>query len=277
MYTVGAGDEPGAIKELYDFASGLGFKVIAAGKGKNNPLDRQATPDSVRELARKKGIGPRILAEFIDGSKTMMEMTTVANATGLVPDVRGMHGPSSSLDELTRVFAHQSKGGILAREGVVDYALGNVAPGVFVVFTTEDTGLARDLDYIGMGAGPGYLLYRPYHLVSMEIPVSIARAAIYGEPTIASQGQPVAETVAVAKRNLKAGTRLGAIGGTDAYGLIETAANARTEGLLPLGLAEGAVVVSDVKENTPLRWDQVEIEQSDVLLNLRLLQDSMHV
>jgi predicted homoserine dehydrogenase-like protein len=187
-----------------------------------------------------------------------------------------MHGPSGSLEELTHLFAHVDNGGILSREGVVDYVVGDIAPGVFVVFATEDAALAKDLDYIGMGKGPGYLLYRPYHLVSMEIPISIARAAIYGEPTIVSKCEPVAETITVAKRDLKPGTALGAIGDRQVYGLIETAATARAEGLLPLGLAEGAIVTSHVPEGSSIRWDQVEIQQPDMLLHLRMLQDAMY-
>ncbi|GAH93067.1 unnamed protein product, partial [marine sediment metagenome] len=89
VYSVGAGDEPGAIKELYDFAKSLGFKIVAAGKGKNNPLDKEATPENLKDIALKKGVNPKMLTEFVDGSKTMIEMTAVANATGLVPDVRG--------------------------------------------------------------------------------------------------------------------------------------------------------------------------------------------
>ena len=195
VYTVGAGDEPGATKELCDFAKSVGLKIIAAGKGKNNPLDKEATPDTLRDIALKKGTNPKMLCEFVDGSKTMIEMCALANATGLVPDVRGMHGPRCKVNELTSVFSLKEKGGILNQEGVVDYALGKIAPGVFVVFTTENKRLIKDLEYMSMGKGPNYLLYRPYHLTSIEIPISIARAVIYKEPTIVPKGKPVAEAV----------------------------------------------------------------------------------
>lgn len=275
VYTVGAGDEPGAIKELYDFAKCLGLKIVAAGKGKNNPLDREATPDSLKDTAFKKGVSPKMLTEFVDGSKTMIEMTVVANATNLIPDVRGMHGPNCNLNQITSVFTLKEKGGILNQEGVVDYALGEIAPGVFVVATTQNKRLRKDLEYIGMGKGPNYLLYRPYHLISMEIPISVARAVIYQEPTIVSSGKPIAETITVAKRNLKKGKMIDGIGGFDVYGLIEKAHVAKKENFLPLGLAEEAVLKTDVKKGDSITLDQVEFEEESILVSLRKLQDNL--
>ncbi|GFP27517.1 hypothetical protein HKBW3S33_00930, partial [Candidatus Hakubella thermalkaliphila] len=97
VYTLSAGDEPGALIELYNFADALGFRIVAAGKGKNNPLDRYATPDDLIQLAAEKGASPKMLTAFVDGTKTMVEMNAVSNATGLVPDVPGMHGPVTSV------------------------------------------------------------------------------------------------------------------------------------------------------------------------------------
>ncbi|MFH1927593.1 MAG: NAD(P)-dependent oxidoreductase, partial [Chloroflexota bacterium] len=124
VYTVSAGDEPGAIKELYDFADALGFEIVAAGKGKNNPLNRKATPDTLAAEAAAKEMNAKMLVSFVDGTKTMVEMTAVANATGLVPEVRGMHGPTTTVADLPKVFSLREQGGILQRSGVVDYALG---------------------------------------------------------------------------------------------------------------------------------------------------------
>ena len=109
LYALAAGDEPAACKELYDFADSLGFTIVAAGKGKNNPLDRYARPDDAawaKEAARR-GLTPNMLIEFVDGSKTMIEMAAVSNATGLVPDVRGMHGPDTNRDELNKALRSQ--------------------------------------------------------------------------------------------------------------------------------------------------------------------------
>ena len=275
VYSVGAGDEPGAIKELYDFAKSLGFKIVAAGKGKNNPLDKEATPENLKDIALKKGMNPKMLTEFVDGSKTMIEMTAVANATGLVPDVRGMHGPRCELSKLTSIFSLKEKGGILNEEEVVDYALGRIAPGVFVVVTTENKRLRKDLEYLRMGKGPNYLLYRPYHLASIEVPLSVARAVIYQEPTLVSSGKPVAEAITVAKRDLRVGERIDGIGKFDIYGSIEKASVAHKENLLPLGLAEGAVLKTNVKKGGYITWHQIELEKRSVLLSLRRLQDKL--
>lgn len=127
VYSTSAGDEYAPAKELVEFARTLGFGVVCAGKGKNNPLDRTATPDSVAERARKLGANPWMLASFVDGTKTAVEMTCLANATGLVPDTRGMHGPRATVADLASVFRPRAEGGILDRKGVVDYAIG-VAP-----------------------------------------------------------------------------------------------------------------------------------------------------
>jgi len=139
LYALAAGDEPAACKELYDFADSLGFTIVAAGKGKNNPLDRHAKPTDqiwAREAARR-GLNPNMLIEFVDGSKTMIEMAAVSNATGLIPDVRGMHGPKTSRDKLNETFALKEQGGVLNQIGVVDYGIGGVHPGVFLVVTTD--------------------------------------------------------------------------------------------------------------------------------------------
>jgi predicted homoserine dehydrogenase-like protein len=156
LYALAAGDEPAACKELYDFAKAIGFTIVAAGKGKNNPLDRYAKPTDeswVREAARR-GLNPNMLIEFVDGSKTMIEMAAVSNATGLVPDVRGMHGPQTDRDHLHEVFALKEHGGVLSQTGVVDYGVGKVAPGVFLIVSTDHPRLREALVLRDMGDGP---------------------------------------------------------------------------------------------------------------------------
>src|SRR5690606_31409014 len=134
VYTVGAGDEPSSCMELIEFVSAMGHTVVAAGKGKNNPLNHDATPDDLRQEAVRRNMNPRMLVEFVDGSKTMVEMAALANATGLVPDKPGMHGPAASLEDLPHVLCPIEDGGVLSRKGCVDYSIGpNVAPGVFVI------------------------------------------------------------------------------------------------------------------------------------------------
>src|SRR5207248_1176919 len=199
VYTTSAGDEPGSLKELYDFARALGFEVVAAGKGKNNPLDRTATPQQLMEQAKRQDMNPKMLTEFVDGSKTMVEMTAVANATGLVPDISGMHGPRATPDTLAQIFCPKEDGGILSQRGVVDYALGDIAPGVFLIITTDQPKVIKDLKYLRLGPGPYWALYRPYHLANIETPLSVAQAVLLKQTTLAPQGPPVAETTTVAK------------------------------------------------------------------------------
>ena len=117
IYSVGAGDEPSSCMELIEFASALGYTIVSAGKGKNNPLNHDAVPDDYREEAARRNMNPRMLVEFVDGSKTMVEMAAIANATGLVPDVPGMHGPKADRDELAKVLIPREDGGILLEEG----------------------------------------------------------------------------------------------------------------------------------------------------------------
>ena len=272
VYTGSAGDEPAAIMELYDFARSMGFEVVAAGKGKNNPLDTTATPESVAEEAARKHMNPKMLAAFVDGTKTMVEMATVANAVGFVPDVPGMHGPAETdPKKLGQIFSLREDGGILSKYSTVDYVRG-VAPGVFVVVRSEDGPVRETLEYLGMGTGPNHVFYRPYHLTSLETPLSVARAAIHGEAGIVSRSQPMAEVVAVAKRDLDAGEKLGGIGGTDYYGTVYPVSDAR--GMLPLGLAAGARTTRPVARGEVVSRAGVELPEGSFVDNLRRLQDA---
>lgn len=275
VYTLTIGDEPGAAKGLYDFARTLGFEIVCVGKGKNNPLDRTATPESCAKKAAQKDMSPKMLTSFVDGTKTMVEMTSLGNGIGFVPDVRGMHGPQASPKTLSRVFVPKADGGVLNSTHVVEYALGSVAPGVFLIFTTNQPKILKDLRYLSMGPGPYYSLYRPYHLTSLETPISIARAVLKGETTLATDQPPVAETVTVAKRDLKAGEQVDGIGGFTVYGIIEKADVARDENLLPIGLASGCTLVNDVPQDTPIRYADVELNESLTICHLRRLQDQM--
>jgi predicted homoserine dehydrogenase-like protein len=272
IYTLAAGDEPAAILELYRFATALGFEVVAAGKGKNNPLDIAATPEALAEKARARDMSARMLCEFVDGSKTAVEMCSVANATGLVPDIRGMHGAKATRETLHQVFCPKSQGGVLNRPGAVDFAIG-VHPGVFVVFTTDQPRLKHGLIQRDMGPGPNYLLFRPYHLCSIEVPLTAAQAVIYGESGGHPLPRPVAECIAIAKRPLKAGETLDAIGEHCYRGSIDTAQTARRENLLPLGLAKGCVLARDVALGQPIRYDDLAQLPKTPLVEMRRRQD----
>ena len=274
IYTLTAGDEPGALKELFDFASGLGFEVVTVGKGKNNPLDRTATPDSCRERAARKHMNPKMLASFEDGTKTMVELTAIGNATGFRPEVRGCRGLNATPETLPNVFVPRAAGGCLDATGAVDYAIGNVAPGVFIIITTSQPKISEDLRYLKIsGHGDYWSLYRPYHLANLETPISIARAVLYGDTTLATERAPVCETIAVAKRDLQAGERIDGLGGFTVYGLIERADVARADNLIPLGLIPGAALKRDVTVGQALTYDDVELNEQQTIVQLRRLQD----
>ena len=163
IYSLGAGDEPSSCMELIEFVSAMGHRIISAGKGKNNPLNFDATPDAYTEEAVRRHMNPRMLVEFVDGSKTMVEMAAIANATGLIPDRPGMHGPACSRDELNKVLIPQSAGGVLSSgEGRVDYSIGKgVAPGVFVVAEMDHARIRERMEDLKMGEGPYFTFSAP--------------------------------------------------------------------------------------------------------------------
>ena len=273
VYTAASGDEPGVCKMLYNFASLLGFEIVCLGKGKNNPIDFDATPESCREEAESKGMNPKMLAAFKDGSKTMVELAAMSNATGLVPDVPGMHGVRVDVDELNKVFIPKEDGGVLSRRGCVDYSTGKVAPGVFVVVTSPDPRIRVDMKFLSMGDGPYYTFYRPYHLCNVETPVSIAEAVIYGESTIVSK-RMVSEVATVSKRDLKAGEVVGEIGSPDIFGRTYIYEEALAQRAIPLGIAPGGKVTKDIAKGDLLTEENFAPDPDKFVYKLRRMQDA---
>lgn len=274
VYTIGAGDEPAVAWGLVDFCRTIGLEVVAAGKGKNNPLNPEATPSTVRDEALGKGMNPRMLAAFVDGTKTMCEMTALANATGLALDVPGMHGPHVDTAALASTFCPKEDGGILSRRGVVDYVMGDLAPGVFVVVTTDDDAVAADLRYLSVGTGPFWALTRPFHLANLEIPVSIIEAVRTNRPTLIPEHH-TADLGATAKRDLAPGEPISGIGGEEVFGFAWPADQAREHNLVPLGLTEGATVVKQVPQGRALTFDDVEISDTTVLSRAWRMQEHL--
>jgi predicted homoserine dehydrogenase-like protein len=276
IYALAAGDEPAACMELYDLATAMGFDIVATGKGKNNPLDRHASPadPQIQKEAERRGLSPYMLVEFVDGSKTMIEMAAVSNATGLIPDVRGMHGPLTNRDELHHVFRLHQDGGLLSQFGVVDYGIGKVAPGVFLIIHTDHPRLREAMVLRDMGDGPYYTLFRPFHLCSIEVPLTAAMQVIRGQSNMQPLPRLVSEVFAVAKRDLNPGDKLDGIGGECFYSLIDTYEKARAERLLPIGLAKNACITRPVAIDQPITFDDVDLHRPSTLLDLRLLQDS---
>ncbi len=276
IYTGSAGDEPGAVMELYDFATAMGMEVKVMGKGKNNKLARDCNPDTVLEEATRRKMSPRMLSAFKDGTKTMVELTAMSNATGLIPDVIGAHGiAADDPHELNEIYKLKEDGGILNRHGVVEYVNG-IAPGVFVTVSTDNDEIAYQMQYHSMGPGPLWTLYRPFHLCNLETPLSVAKAVIEGEPTIIPMGGLVSECITVAKKDLKAGETIDGIGGYTTYGSIATKEVSDAKGYVPYGLVTDKTKMKrDVKKGELLTLEDVELDTSTLIYKLRKEQDAM--
>ncbi len=281
IYTGSAGDEPGAVMELYDFATAMGMTVEVMGKGKNNKIDYDCNPDTVLEEATRRKMSPKMLCAFKDGTKTMVEMTAMCNYTGLVPDVIGGHGPKTApgtegVKELNEIFKTKDEGGILNKHGVVEYVNG-IAPGVFVTVSTPNEEIAYQMSYHSMGPGPLWTLYRPYHLCNLETPLTVAKAVIDGEVTCVAKDGLVAECITRAKIDLKAGQTIDGIGGYTTHGSICTAEEANEKGYVPFGLVTNkAVMKQDVKKGTLITYDMIDLDKTTLIYKLRKEQDAMY-
>jgi predicted homoserine dehydrogenase-like protein len=274
--TGAAGDEPACVLELIAFAQSLGLEIVCAGKGKNNPLKFDAMPEDYAAEAQARGMNPRMLVEFVDGSKTMIEMTAVAQATGLLPDRPGMHGPAASRDALAATLCTIADGGVLSGPGRVDYSIGKgVAPGVFVVVRPRHPRIAERLTDLKVGPGPCYALMRPYHLTSIEVPLSAARAVLTGRPDMEPIDRPTAECACVAKRDLAPGERLGKIGERDYRARAVTWEDLRRRRAVPLGLAEGARVTRPVRAGDMLTYDDCAPDDGLLVTRMRWKLDAL--
>lgn len=274
IYTVASGDEPGVCKMLYEQALLMGFEVVTLGKGKNNVIDLAATPETCIAEAMSKNMNPKMLAAFKDGTKTMVEMAAVSNATGLVPDVPGMHGPQVELDNLVNVFIPKDDGGILSKAGVVDYSTGQIAPGVFAIVRSYDARIRKEMKFITLVDGPYYLQFRPYHLCDLETPQSIAEAVLLGEVTVTADGRH-SEVVCVAKRDLSPGEKLCGIGGSDWYGKILTYSDASAQKAVPIGIAANALTRKPIKKGSIITEQDVVLDDTTFVYKLRKLQDCL--
>jgi len=264
VYTNSDGDQPGVLMRLIEYCRACGLDVRAAVNCKGF-MDIHATPDSIMPWAIKQKTSPRMTASFTDGTKLNIEMNVVANASGLLPQRRGMVGVRT---DLKNALADFRRAGALEGGPSVAYTLGgDFGGGVFVVARADDPRVAAPyFQYFKMGDGPDYLFFRPYHLCHFEAPLSAAEAVLCREPTIAPLGRPLAQTVAVAKRPLKAGEILDGVGGFACYGEVDTVENAA--GLLPIGLAEGIRLTRDVAAGEPIPLDAVELDDGRLIVRL---------
>lgn len=275
VYTICRGDEPVEALKLVEYAYDLGFTVVAAGKGKNNPNRHTDVPEDVEDEARAKGMNPRMLCEFTDGTKTQIEMTALSNATGFKLDVAGMHGPAASVADLATKLVPTVDGGILEHTPTVEYTVeGDVAPGVFAVIRSEDPVVTHELDYLKFGKGPYYAIYRPFHIASIEAHLSISEAVLERRADFQTKVWR-SEVTARAKFPLEAGITLEGMGGHHVYGWAVDADEARTAGAIPIGLVAGCVLKHAVAAGHTLTYDDVEIDETRPLVAMRRLQDAL--
>lgn len=274
VYSLGAGDEPSSCMELIEFVSAMGHTIVAAGKGKNNPLNIDAIPEEYEAEAQRRNMNPRMLVEFIDGSKTMVEMAAIANATGLVPDKPGMHGAAVTREDLARVLVPSEHGGILNGTGRVDFSVGaGLAPGVFVVAEMGHPRIRERMEDLKMGEGPYFSFMRPYHLTSLEVPLTCARAVLYAKADMVPLDKPVAEVCALAKRDIAKGEVLDQIGEYCYRAWIMEVNDARQNKAVPCGLLAGAKANAPIKKGELITYDAVTPDAGSRIVALRALQD----
>lgn len=274
IYTLGAGDEPSATMEIIEFVTAMGHEIICAGKGKNNPLNFDAVPDDYQQEADRRNMNVRMLVEFVDGSKTMVEMAAIANATGLVPDIPGMHGPRASVSELADVLIPVEDGGVLSKPGCVDYSIGKgVSPGIFVIIKAAHERVHERFADLKMGKGPYYTFHRPYHLTAMEVPLTAARVVLNGKADMVPLPEPVAEVCALAKKDIKAGEQLDAVGQYCYRSWTMTRIEAKKQNAIACGLLERGKAIKDIARGELLTWDNVEPDAGSKILALRKKQD----
>ena len=293
LYSMAYGDEPALAAELCDWARTLGFKLIASGKGTRFKLSfRKANPDDVPRMYGFKGkdYNASMFCSFLDGTKHSIEMAALSNATGLVPDIRGMHFPTVDLREIPDKLCRKELGGVLEKDGVVE-AVSSIFPddtpverslrgGLYAVVEGQDDfpveSMASYGEITGMiiGARSRHaMIYRPQHFIGHEVPIGIARMMIHREPVASVIGQ-ISDVVAAAKKPLKAGTVLDGEGGYATYGMVERAEIVREERLVPIGLTHGAEVLQDIPEDGMVTYDNVRLVDSE-LLELRKKQDEL--
>jgi len=279
VYSLAYGDQPALICEMVDWARACGFEVIAAGKGtKYLPEYHASTPATVwhhygitPENARLGGLNAQMFNSFLDGTKSAIEMCAVANATGLAAPT-GLAFPPCGVDDLPRVLRPRVEGGVLGHRGQVEVissverdgtpVFRDLRWGVYVVFAGGSDYVERCFREYGLNTDPSgqySALYKPYHLIGLELGMSVASIGLRGEPT----GAPIAfaaDVVATAKRNLAAGEVLDGEGGFTVYGKLLPAEESLSLGGLPLGLAHKVRLKRAVAAGQPVRWDDVEID-----------------
>src|SRR5437879_2775046 len=292
VYSLAYGDQPALVCELVDWARACGFAVAAAGKGtKYLPAYHAVTPDDVWAHygltpgeARRGGMNPQMFNSFLDGTKSAIEMAAIANACDLAVPTDGLHFPPCGVDDLPQLLRSKEGGGILERDGMVEVVsclerdgrpvFRDLRWGVYVVLRApheyakacfKEYGLKTDT------SGWYAAMYKPYHLIGLELGISILSAALRSEAT----GQPSGfrgDAVAVAKRSLRAGEMLDGEGGYTVWGKLVPAERSLAEGALPIGLAHRVELLRDVAAGELVRWSDVKMPESEAVRARRDMQ-----
>ena len=289
VYSLAWGDQPALICEHVDWARACGFKVVAAGKGtryephyhKSNPENVWDILDKYLNITDRKSINPKMFNSFVDGTKSGIEMTAVCNATGLVPQTGGLSFPPATRFELAEVCKPRAAGGTLEKEGVTEvtssvYRDGTDVPhhlalGTYVVIEGETEYARRCFSEYAMlpdRSGKYAALYRPIHMIGLELGISVASAALRHEPTGAPTGFR-SDVAATAKRNLNAGEILDGEGGFCVWGKQTPAQLSLEQGYFPLGLAQNVKLKRDIAEGERLKWSDVEYNPNDIAVKVR--------
>ena len=269
IYSNSDGDEPGVAMNMIRFVKSIGLKPMLAGNLKGL-YDPYRTPETQRQFAESNNQKATTMTSFADGTKLSMELTVLANATGFRVGKRGMYGPAlNHVNESSKFFLDK-----LLDDGMVDFLVG-AAPsnGAFVIGYSEDPVKAAYLKYLKMGDGPLYTFYTPFHLPQLEIPLTVARAVLFRDATVAPLGGPVCDAIAIAKRDLKAGELLDGLGGFTCYALIENYDLTRKEKALPMGVSEGCRLRRNVSKDQLVTYEDVELPESRLCDQLRQEQN----
>ncbi|MFJ5295758.1 NAD(P)H-dependent oxidoreductase [Pseudomonas sp. NPDC088368] len=289
VYTMAYGDQPALIVELVDWARTSGFEVVCAGKGtKYLPAYHTSTPDTVwgyygftEEQVGSGDFNAQMFNSFLDGTKSALEMAAVSNATGLTPAATGLAFPPCGVDDLPTLLRPRDIGGILSHSGTVEVISSlerderpvyrDLRWGVYVTFKGHSDYVRDCFSQYGVRTDPTgeyASLYRPYHMIGLELGISVAQAALLGRATGATNGFR-GDVVATAKRDLQAGEKLDGEGGHRVYGKLMPAVDSLAMGGLPIGLAHGVVLNRPVAAGQPVRWSDVTADLSIQAVRVR--------
>jgi len=293
VYSLAYGDQPALICEMVDWARASGFEVVAAGKGtKSLPEFHTSTPDTVwpyygftDEMVAAGDFNAQMFNSFLDGTKSAIEMAAVSNATGLLPSPTGLHFPPCGVDDLARVLRPREEGGMLHHRGQVEVVSSlerdgrpvfrDLRWGVYVTLAGDSDYVRRCFKEYGLVTDPSgnySAMYKPYHLIGLELGISVASVGLRREPT----GSPAGwhgDVVATAKRDMAAGQELDGEGGYTVYGRLMPARDSVADGCLPLGLAHNVRLKHPVRQSQPIRWSDVEYDERSPAVQFRRLME----